>query len=142
MEIEIPRRIVKFIKKHHVFTLATTQNGQPWCSQCFYAYYPGKKALVFTSDLDTRHIREINENDKVAASIVLETKFIGKIRGVQIEGDVLLPDIDNMKKAKRLYLYKFPFALLKDTKIWLLSINTIKMTDNRLGFGKKLRWNR
>jgi uncharacterized protein YhbP (UPF0306 family) len=27
-----------------------------------------------------------------------------------------------------------------DTTLWILSIDYLKMTDNRLGFGKKLLW--
>ncbi len=136
------KRIVNFIKKHHVLTLATQKDGQPWCAQCFYAYDREKQALIFLSDQDTRHINEIDHSNKVAASIVLETKIIYKIRGLQIEGTVCLAEGEDKREAKKIYLRRFPFAVLKNTKLWVLEMNTIKMTDNRLGFGKKLRWSR
>ena len=37
-------------------------------------------------------------------------------------------------------LKKFPYAVLMKTTLWILEIEYIKMTDNRLGFGKKLIW--
>jgi len=142
MDNEMHKRIVKFIKKHHVFTLATQKDSQPWCAQCFYAYDPEIQALIFLSDKNTRHIDELVQNNKVAASIVLETKIVYKIRGLQIEGAVYLPEGKALRKAKKTYLLRFPFAVLKQTHLWILELNTIKMTDNRLGFGKKLRWSR
>jgi len=30
--------------------------------------------------------------------------------------------------------------MLMDTRLWIVSLTLIKMTDNRLGFGKKLIW--
>ncbi len=30
--------------------------------------------------------------------------------------------------------------MLMDTHLWVVSLTQIKMTDNRLGFGKKLLW--
>ena len=29
-------RIIKFLKKHHVMTLATSFNEETWCASCFY----------------------------------------------------------------------------------------------------------
>ncbi|MGD0342664.1 MAG: hypothetical protein ABSA76_13260 [Bacteroidales bacterium] len=44
------------------------------------------------------------------------------------------------QKAKNAYLKKFPVAALMDTRLWIVELTYIKMTDNRLGFGKKLIW--
>jgi uncharacterized protein len=35
---------------------------------------------------------------------------------------------------------RFPVAALMDTRLWIVRLTFIKMTDNRLGFGKKLIW--
>jgi uncharacterized protein len=134
------KRIRDFIKEHHVLTLATSKNGQPWCTNCFYAYHETENVLIFTSDDDTRHIQEALANPQVAASIVLETGVVGKIRGLQITGKLVLPEGDLSGKVKKRYLKKFPYAALMDTKLWVLVIESMKMTDNRLGFGKKLFW--
>jgi uncharacterized protein YhbP (UPF0306 family) len=45
-----------------------------------------------------------------------------------------------LKKSKKAYLKKFPVALLMETTLWVVGITYLKMTDNRLGFGKKIVW--
>ena len=139
-QIIMDKRIVNFINKHHVLTIATCKNDVPWCANCFYVYLEEENAFVFTTDDDTRHGKEFEINSTVAGSIVLETNIIGKIQGVQFPGKVLRPDEDFNKKAKKAYLKKFPVAALMNTSLWVVELEHIKMTDNRLGFGKKLIW--
>ena len=133
-------QIIKFIKEHHVLTLATCVGEKVWCCNCFYAFLEKETIFVFTSDPKTQHITEIKLNNKVAASIVLETKIVGKIRGLQISGTVELAEDQLLHASKFAYLKRFPYAILMDTTFWVLKPNFIKMTDNRLGFGKKLFW--
>jgi len=133
-------RIVEFIEEHHVLTLATVKDNIPWCSNCFYAYHKEENIFVFTSDLDTRHAKEAMENEYVAASIVLETSVVGKIQGLQISGRVYMPDGEFLKIANKRYMKRFPFAQLMKTNLWILEPARYKMTHNRLGFGKKLFW--
>jgi uncharacterized protein len=136
------KRITEFIKKHHVLTLATTSATEPWCCNCFYAYLEDENALVFTSDKDTRHVKEFLLNTNVAGSVVLETRIIGKIQGIQFTGNVSKPEGEMMDKCHKRYLRRFPYAALMETSLWILNLEYIKMTDNRLGFGKKLVWGR
>lgn len=131
------QQISDFIKKHHVLTLATVNDNEPWCANCFYVYYPDETAFVFTSDDNTRHIMDVQKNNFVAGSVVLETNIVGKIRGIQFQGYVRKT---SDKKHKSLYLKRFPFASLMKTNLWVLELTYIKMTDNRLGFGKKIIW--
>ena len=136
----IDRRIVKFFRKHHVLTVATTVNDEPWCASCFYVYLEEENALVFTTDTDTRHGQEFLKNPLVAGTVVLETVVIGKIRGIQFQGIVSEPGEELASKANSAYLKRFPVAMLMDTRLWIVRLTLIKMTDNRLGFGKKLLW--
>ena len=134
------KRIVRFIRHHHVLTLSTASEKRPWVAHCFYAYYEKEQMLVVTSDLSTRHIREALRNNLVSGGIVLETKFIGKIRGIQFEGILEEPQDELYRNAHITYLKRFPFAVLTNTRLWTIRLTGIKMTDNRLGFGKKLYW--
>ncbi|PKP20391.1 MAG: hypothetical protein CVU05_09200 [Bacteroidetes bacterium HGW-Bacteroidetes-21] len=134
------KKIIEFIKKHHVLTLATAEENQPWCSNCFYAYLEKENLFCFTSDEHTRHVQHLKNNNKVAASIVLETKIIGKIQGLQLTGIVTEPEGELLKSVRNRFLKRFPYAILKDTTMWCLSPDFFKLTDNRLGFGKKLYW--
>jgi uncharacterized protein len=136
------KKIIAFLKKHHVLTLATSLEDQAWCANCFYAFLDEEAAFVFTSDYDTRHIRETLKNSRVAGSVVLETSLVNKIQGVQFTGILQLPENEMIAKTKHAYLKRFPFAALMDTTLWILYPDHIKMTDNRLGFGKKLIWER
>jgi uncharacterized protein YhbP (UPF0306 family) len=133
-------KIVKFFRKHHVLTIATTVNNAPWCANCFYVYMEEENSLVFTTSNDTRHGKEFELNTLVAGTVVLETMVIGKIRGIQFQGIVSEPEGELLSKAKRAYLLRFPVAVLMDTRLWIVRLTYIKMTDNRLGFGKKLIW--
>ena len=136
----VDTRIVKFFRKHHVLTIATTVENEPWCANCFYVYLEEENALVFTTDLKTRHGKEFLQNLHVAGSVVLETSIIGKIRGIQFQGTVSEPSGELAAKAKNAYLRRFPVAMLMDTHLWVVKLTLIKFTDNRLGFGKKLIW--
>ena len=136
----IDSRIVRFFRKHHVLTIATTVNNEPWCANCFYVYLEEENSVVFTTGGDTRHGKEFVENPFVAGSVVLETMVIGKIRGIQFQGIVSEPEGDLLSRAKSGYLKRFPVAALMDTRLWVVKLTHIKMTDNRLGFGKKLIW--
>ena len=136
----VDSRIIRFFRKHHVLTIATTVDNEPWCANCFYVYLEEENALVFTTDIDTRHGKEFIKNPNVAGSVVLETMVIGKIRGIQFQGIVSEPEVELLSKAKWAYLKKFPPAALMDTHLWIVRLTLIKMTDNRLGFGKKMIW--
>jgi uncharacterized protein len=134
------KRIRDFIKGHHVFTLATVSGNQPWCANCFYVYLEEQNIIAFTSERKTRHIEDTKEQKQVAGSIVLETKIIGKIQGIQFLGQIDEPFGELYEIARKAYIRRFPIAMLMDTTMWVVRINYIKMTDNRLGFGKKLIW--
>jgi uncharacterized protein YhbP (UPF0306 family) len=134
------KRIVDFIHEHHVLTLATVADNKPWCANCFYTYLEAENCFVFTSDDTTKHAQDAESNRNVAGSVVLETNVVGKIQGIQFRGVMERPVEELQKKVKKAYLKKFPFAVLMKTSLWVLHLNYIKMTDNRLGFGKKLIW--
>jgi len=134
------KRIVDFIHEHHVLTLATSVDDNPWCANCFYVYLEDENCFVFTTDDDTKHAQDTEKNKNVAGSIVLETKTVGKIRGIQFRGIMEKPSGKLKTKSKKAYLKRFPYAALMKTSLWVVKLNYIKMTDNRLGFGKKLFW--
>ncbi len=134
------KRIVRFLNRHHVLTLATVSENKPWCANCFYVYLEEENCLVFTSDRSTKHIRDIEGQNTVAGSVVLETRIIGKIQGLQFRGVMEEPGEDMQRKVKEAYLKRFPVAMLMDTTLWIVNLEYLKFTDNRLGFGKKLIW--
>jgi len=136
----IDKRIIVYIAEHHIFTLATSSNNIPYTATCFYVYIPEMNMFVFTSDITTKHITDCIEQPKVAGAIALETSIIGKIRGIQFTGIIKKLEEKELSIAYKAYIKKFPVALLAKTTLWGITPDFIKMTDNRLGFGKKLIW--
>lgn len=130
-------RIVKFIKKHHVLTLATSVDNVPYCANAFYAYDAKRNRFIFTSATSTRHGEEMTKNPIIAASIVWETKLVGRIQGLQLTGRVVRAD----EQDSKVYVGKLPYTALAELTLWTIEPQGIKYTDNTLGFGKKLIWN-
>ncbi len=138
----LEKKIVEFVKEHHVLTLATSNNNIPYCANCFYAYLIDENMLVYASDNDTKHAKDATTNINVAGSIVLETSIVGKIQGIQFNGKMYKPESELLKKAKKIYTKRFPYTKLMKLNLWVLELSFLKLTDNRLGFGKKLIWNK
>ena len=138
-------RITDFIREHHILTLAVTRDNEPWCATCYYAYEKDINRFIVTSAPDTRHMRSVTEggNDRVSCAIALDTRIVGKIRGIQFTAVILPLEGEELRRARRAYLRRFPVArLMPDLHLWAIDPIYIKMTDNRLGFGKQLTWSR
>lgn len=143
MENTLPDdRILRFISKHHLLTLATINQGKPWTCSCFYVYMEELNLFVFTSDMDTLHSQNMLEQSSVAGNIALETNIIGKIQGIQFTGKVKILKDRELQEARAAYVRRFPIAAVMETTLWGLEVEMIKMTDNILGFGKKLYWHK
>jgi uncharacterized protein YhbP (UPF0306 family) len=136
--------ISNFIGRQKLMTLATVEDSEPYCASLFYAFLPDEKILVFKSNEESIHIRQARKNSLVAGTINLASANILKLQGIQFSGvfmELSSPEIFQLASAR--YMQKFPFAgIIKKADFWAISLNQIKMTDNSLGFGKKLFWKR
>ena len=133
----VDKHIVKFINKHHVLTLATVDgDGMPYVANCFYAYDSARNIFIFTSDTTTRHGGHMATNPHVALSIPLETRIVGRVQGIQICGIADRGD----SEAHTTYIKRFPYAAVAPLTLWAVRPTMMKLTDNTLGFGKKLIW--
>lgn len=131
------RKIDSFIKKHHLLSLATT-GERLWCCSMFYAYDSESVSFIVASDETTEHMKNVAQNSHIAGTVALETKTVGKIQGIQFSG-VMEHCSDGLK---RLYFEVFPYARLMNPTLWTIRLDEVKMTDNTLGFGKKISWKR
>lgn len=120
-----------------MLSLASTDGLELSACNLFYAYEPEKISFVVASSGETEHIKNISKNPKVAGTVVLETKIVGKIEGVQFRGEFLELEDEALKK---LYFKRFPYALAMNPTLWQIKISYFKLTDNTLGFGKKIIW--
>ncbi len=137
---EIPAEIVRFLEAHHIFTLATgTDEGFPYCASLFYLYLKERAELLFISRPDSRHIRELRRDDRVAGTIHHETRTIQEIQGVQFLGRAAgtkNPELTD------LYLERFPEAHGREGSFYRIHLEWIKFTSNRTRFGEKTIWER
>ena len=136
------KKIIDYIEGQKVLTLATCKDDQPYCANCFYVFDDEKQQLIFLSDNSTRHIEEALFNKNIAGTIDKEVTTVAKIQGLQFTGEFIEPNESQKEVFYQLYYDKFPFARAKPSPIWGINLSTIKMTDNTLGFGKKLKWER
>lgn len=131
------KKITDFLEKHHTLSLATCKGDTLSSCTLFYAYDKQTNSFIVASDTKTEHIQNVLENKNVSGTVHLETDVVGKIQGVQFKATML-----TCKDERRVYLKRFPYALALNPTLWSIEVNSFKMTDNKLGFGKKLMWTR
>lgn len=133
-------KIISFLKQNTCLTLSTCYNNIPYCASCFYAFDENEKMLVFKSDATTNHIKQAILNKKIAGSVSPDKLEPTRIKGIQFQGNFVVPENDLLNSLKKIYYGKYPFAIGFSGDIWALELTQIKMTDNTLGFGKKIEW--
>jgi len=138
--MQIDQQIIHFLNEHHLLTLATSQNNKPYCCNLFYVYDQVSNQLIFSTEKKTKHAQDFITNTNVAGSIALETKEVSKIQGVQLLGTIQELKGEHLKIAKEQYIKAFAYAENMELYLWAMPLNFIKMTHNKLGFGKKLIW--
>lgn len=130
-------KIESFMGKHHLLSLATL-GERLWCCSMFYAYDSQTVSFIVASDETTEHMNNVAQNLHIAGTVALETKTVGKIQGIQFTG-VMEQCPEGLKK---LYFEAFPYARVMNPTLWSIRLDEVKMTDNTLGFGKKITWKR
>ena len=136
---KVLEKIETFLAKHHVLMLATSRENLPQTCTLFYAYRSEDVCFVVASDAKTEHIQNVLANPHIAGTVALEAKTVGKIEGLQFKG---VMETVTDKKIQKSYFNAFPYARALNPTLWVIRPETMKLTDNRLGFGKKLTWSR
>ncbi len=131
------QKIFSFIDAHHVMSMATYADNELSACNLFYAFEKQSLCFVIASADDTRHIEHIKKNPQVAGTIVLETSKVSQIQGLQFRGRFEAVQNSSLEK---LYFATFPYSRALMPKLWCIKVEFFKLTDNRLGFGKKILW--
>lgn len=116
--------------------------GRPYCFSCFFALNAEAGLLYFKSSAYSRHAVLMKKNPFVAGTILPDKLNKILIKGIQFEAIVLDGQQPLVKRTLGIYLKKHPLAFAIPGDVWTLQINKIKMTDSKLGFGKKINWER
>jgi uncharacterized protein YhbP (UPF0306 family) len=148
MNIELSHEIGSFLAAHHVMSLATFGPSGPHATNLFYAC--DGLALVWVSDPDTRHSREIEADPRVAATVAPDYSDFEAVRGAQIAGAarrIVAADERIRHLAQLEARYSFlgqlaagPLKLRQAyarTAVYRLEPVRIVLIDNAKGFGHK-----
>lgn len=136
-------KLIHYLQQQSCATICCVdEQGKPWCFSCFYIFNEAEGVLYFKSHDDALHSSILQKNPLVAGSVLPDKLNKLQIKGIQFTGKILneLHPLD--AKAFGYYHKKNPQALAIAGKVWTLQLEHIKMTDNTLGFGKKISWHR
>jgi uncharacterized protein YhbP (UPF0306 family) len=142
--MSLASKIIAFLQEAKVLTYCTVVEDQPHCAPCYFSFLEqdDNYYLLFKSSADTQHIQEALINPKVAGSVLPNRKIeVSSNQGVQFKG-LFIVDKEDRGKLKKAYYTKFPYAKAVPGEVWSIQLDHLKMTDNTLGFGKKLKWSR
>jgi len=140
---EIPQPILDVLERYNVLSMAISSDDIPWSASAFYAFDAAEQRLIFLSSLDTHHAKVMLINPNVAGTVTCQFDDIGQIHGIQFQGIARLLDSTVLSvPAQELYFKRFPGARGMSAPVWDIRLLRLKLTDNRLGFGTKIRWSR
>jgi uncharacterized protein YhbP (UPF0306 family) len=146
-EEELRERVRRYLRGHHVLTLATQGPEGVWAAAVFYA--GDETGLYFLSSPASRHARNLAANPRVAATIQEDYADWPEIKGVQLEGAVGELSGPEEAEARRLYgekypvvgnLAKAPAAIVKalaKVRWYRLVPERLYFIDNATGFGRR-----
>lgn len=132
----------QYLSRQHVFSLFTSFQSDVWPAICFYTFNSQTMSLYFLTETSTCHGQLMLKNPLVAGTICCQNKTVANIQGIQFIGKVDSLTGKEEKQARQDYNRRFPVAMVTSIPIWQLSLQQIKMVNNKLGFGTKLVWHR
>ncbi|XXN63762.1 YhbP family protein [Enterobacter ludwigii] len=134
--------LIRYLKKQHVLSLSATYGDELWCANCFYVFDSASMAFWIMTEPDTRHGALMLANPRVAGTVNGQPKSVLLIKGVQYRGVIQLLSDEREALARHAYQKRFPVAKKVTAPLWEITLDEVKMTDNALGFGKKIIWTR
>ncbi|HEX9788141.1 MAG TPA: pyridoxamine 5'-phosphate oxidase family protein [Candidatus Binatia bacterium] len=154
MPDELKQQVLDYLQSHNTMTLATCAGEIPWAATVFYA--SDDLELYFFSSPDSRHCQNLSVNSLVAVTIQEDYKDWRAIKGIQLEGQVMLVD-GMLEKTKAMAVYARKYAdvikLFTDpasgpfykaflrVKFYRVAPEKLFYIDNQQGFGKRQELN-
>jgi len=89
---------------------------------------------------ETRHGELIMKNPQVAGTVNGQPRSVLLIKGVQYRGRIKRLEEATEQIARAAYQKRFPVSRKVSAPLWEIVLDEVKMTDNALGFGKKIAW--
>lgn len=131
---KLRRSALAYLAEHQVMTLATVGNSGPWAAAVFYANQGFD--LYFLSADQTRHVQDLTNNPRAAATIHEDYRDWPTIKGIQMEGSVRKLSGTDRREAISLYQSKFPFIISVGAQIQsaLKRVSWFRFVPDRLYF--------
>jgi uncharacterized protein YhbP (UPF0306 family) len=150
MPDELKQQVLNYLETHNTMTLGTSFNDVPWAATVFYA--SDHLRLYFFSAPDSRHCQNLAANPRVAVTVQEDYHDWRKIKGIQIEGNVILiHSVAGKAKAVAVYARKYPdvirlftnpasgmfYKAFLKVKFYCVVPQKLFFIDNERGFGKR-----
>ncbi|MDO4878495.1 MAG: pyridoxamine 5'-phosphate oxidase family protein [Neisseria sp.] len=141
----IPQNIADFFRSNHVVSIAAAGEGRPWCACCFYVFDEARATLIVLTSRNSRHGALMLDNPQVAGTVAGQPQGFAQISGIQLSARAeCLTDKEQRAAALSRYTAVHPLAkaMALKTDVWLLFLENVKFTDNKLVFAQKTHWQR
>lgn len=148
MSDELYDRVAAFLDLHYVMSLATHGSDGPHAASLFYVR--DGLGLVWVSDAESRHSREIAAAPAAAATIAADTAEFATVRGVQMHGRAhRVDDPAEEPRLRAALAARYPFlqrladapealrAAFGRVGVYRLVPDEVVLIDNSRGFGHK-----
>lgn len=143
---ELHTKLLAYLGRHNVATLATQGPNGPWASAVFYVN--DGLTLYFLSAPTSRHSRNLEGDPRVAATVQEDYSEWRQIKGIQLEGKVSRSDGVDSLRAAACYARKFAFtdasqapsaiaAAMKKIVWYRLEPACLYFVDNSVGIGHR-----
>jgi len=147
MTDELHEKVQRYLREHHVMTLASFGDEGSWAAAMFYAN--DGFGIYFLSSPTTRHCRNLANDPRVSAAVHEDYADWREIKGVQMEGMASVLAGEEEEKARRIYGEKFPIVgklehapasiiqALTKVRWYKLIPERLYFIDNSAGFGHR-----
>jgi uncharacterized protein YhbP (UPF0306 family) len=141
------RRVLAYLRAHHVVNLATHGAAGPWAAAVFYAN--DGFALYWLSAPSSRHSVNLARAPRIAATVNADTADWRRVKGVQLEGVAQELSGDAARRAQALYGRKYPLvgrlatappaiaAAMARVRWYRLVPERLYFVDNAVAFGHR-----
>ena len=108
---ELKKLILEYLSQNKRMSIATCKDNIPWAATVMYVY-DNDLNIYFLSKIETRKIQNLLTNRRVAATINEITGGIGKVKGIQLEGECQM--VSGLEAVGVYALFLKRFFWLKD----------------------------
>lgn len=150
MAEDLKSQVLAYLQSHNTMTLATCASEVPWAATVFYA--SDELDLFFFSSPESRHCQNLAINPRVAVTIQEDYNDWRAIKGIQLEGQVVLVE-GVLQKTKAMAVYARKYAEIitlftdpgsgalhqafRKVKFYQVVPERVFFINNEQGFGKR-----